>query len=103
MILVGHIPNQRSMGEKTQEKQSARECEAGTCSFRITSEGLSVILPYMTKQILYATMVDFKNLLQYKSIKFPNFVQPQFGEKAAEVAEGYCVVILVDGACFIDK
>lgn len=80
-----------------QEKQSARECEANSCSFRITSEGLPVILPYMTKQILYATMSDFKNLLQYKSIKFPDFVHPQFGEKAAELAMGSCVVVLVDG------
>ncbi|XP_018468113.2 uncharacterized protein LOC108839838 [Raphanus sativus] len=96
-LAVGQKIKVASVGLKMFEKQSARECEAGTCSFRITSEGLSVILPYMTKQILYATMVDFKNLLQYKSIKFPNFVQPQFGEKAAEVAEGYCVVILVDG------
>lgn len=62
-----------------------------------------MILPYMTKQLLYATMVDFKNLLQYKYIKFTDFVHPQFGQKAAEVAEGYCVVILVDGVCFIFK
>ncbi|CAG7886025.1 unnamed protein product [Brassica rapa] len=86
-----------SVGLKMFEKQSARECEAGSCSFRITSEGLPVILPYMTKQLLYATMVDFKNLLHYKSIKFTDFVHPQFGQKAAEVAEGYCVVVLVDG------
>ncbi|CAF2146310.1 RNA cytosine-C(5)-methyltransferase NSUN2 isoform X1 [Brassica rapa] len=86
-----------SVGLKMFEKQSARECEAGSCSFRITSEGLPVILPYMTKQLLYATMVDFKSLLQYKSIKFTDFVHPQFGQKAAEVAEGYCVVVLVDG------
>ncbi|CAN6984230.1 hypothetical protein IGI04_000085 [Brassica rapa subsp. trilocularis] len=86
-----------SVGLKMFEKQSARECAAGSCSFRITSEGLPVILPYMTKQLLYATMVDFKSLLQYKSIKFNDFVHPQFGQKAAEVAEGYCVVVLVDG------
>ncbi|CAH2076070.1 unnamed protein product [Thlaspi arvense] len=86
-----------SVGLKMFEKQSARECEANSCSFRITSEGLPVILPYMTKQILYATMVDFKNLLLYKSIKFPDFALAEFGQKAAEVAMGYCVVVLVDG------
>lgn len=58
---------------------------------------MPVILPYMTKQILYATMVDFKKLLQYKSIKFPDFVLPEFGHKAAELAMGSCVVVLVDG------
>lgn len=97
-LAVGEKIKVASVGLKMFEKQSARECEAGSCSFRITSEGLHVILPYMTKQLLYATMVDFKNLLQYKSIKFTDFVHPQFGQKAAEVAEGYCVVILVDGA-----
>lgn len=82
---------------KTQEKQSARECEANSCSFRITSEGLPVILPYMTKQILYATIADFKNLLQYKSIKFQDFVNPQFGQNASELAMGCCVVVFVNG------
>ncbi|KAL1190352.1 26S rRNA (cytosine-C(5))-methyltransferase NOP2B [Cardamine amara subsp. amara] len=94
---VGNQLKISSVGLKMFEKQSARECEANSCSFRITSEGLPVILPYMTKQILYATMADFKNLLQYKSIKFPDFVHPQFGEKAAELAMGCCVVVLVDG------
>jgi len=56
-----------------------------------------VILPYMTKQILYATMADFKNLLQHKSIKFLDFIHPQIGEKAAELALGSCVMVLVDG------
>uniref|UniRef100_A0A1J3G155 tRNA (Cytosine(34)-C(5))-methyltransferase n=1 Tax=Noccaea caerulescens TaxID=107243 RepID=A0A1J3G155_NOCCA len=85
-----------SVGLKMFEKQSAKECEANSCSFRIASEGLPVILPYMTKQILYATMVDFKNLVQYKSIKFPDFVLPEFGHKAAGLAMGCCVVVLVD-------
>ncbi|EOA16063.1 hypothetical protein CARUB_v10004196mg [Capsella rubella] len=85
-----------SVGLKMFEKQSAKECEANCCSFRITSEGLPVILPYMTKQILYATMADFKNLLQQKSIKFLDFIHPQIGEKAAELALGSCVMVLVD-------
>ncbi|WZZ23503.1 hypothetical protein YC2023_006904 [Brassica napus] len=41
-----------AVGQKIKEKQSARECEGNSCSFRITSEGLPVIVPYMTKQIL---------------------------------------------------
>ncbi|KFK30577.1 hypothetical protein AALP_AA7G279900 [Arabis alpina] len=86
-----------SVGLKMFEKQSAKECEANSCSFRITSEGLPVILPYMTKQILNATIADFKNLLQYKSIKFQDFVNPQFGQNAAELAMGCCVVVLIDG------
>ncbi|XP_010437125.1 PREDICTED: tRNA (cytosine(34)-C(5))-methyltransferase-like [Camelina sativa] len=85
-----------SVGLQMFEKQSSKECEANCCSFRITSEGLPVILPYMTKQILYATMADFKNLLQHKSIKFLDFIHPQIGEKAEELALGSCVMVLVD-------
>ncbi|KAG6382799.1 hypothetical protein SASPL_157492 [Salvia splendens] len=65
--------------------------------FRISSEGLPLILPHITKQILYASPIDFKHLLQYKSIKFPDFVEPSLREKAAELILGCCVVILRAG------
>ncbi|CAN8328548.1 unnamed protein product [Cochlearia groenlandica] len=94
---VGQKMKIASVGLKMFEKQSAKECEANCCSFRITSEGLPLILPYMTKQILYATMAEFKNLLRHKSVKFPDLVNPQFVQDAAELAMGYCAVVLVDG------
>ena len=60
-----------------------------------------MILPYITKQVLYSPMADFKHLLEYKSIKFPDFVNKQLGQKAIDLVLGCCVVILSDGAyCF---
>ncbi|OWM82181.1 hypothetical protein CDL15_Pgr001755 [Punica granatum] len=68
-----------------------------TCPFRISSEGLPLILPYITKQILYASDVDFRLLLQHKSIRFANFLDREFGEKAWKLIPGGCVVVLSKG------
>ncbi|KAK8578026.1 hypothetical protein V6N13_076698 [Hibiscus sabdariffa] len=78
------------------ERQTSREGSSAPCSFRISSEGLPVILPYITKQILYASAADFKHLLQYKSIKFADFVEADFGQKAANLMLGCCVIVLRD-------
>ncbi|CAH2061519.1 unnamed protein product, partial [Thlaspi arvense] len=94
---VGQQLKIASVGLKMFERQSAKEGSSKPCSFRISSEGLPVILPYITKQILYTPMADFKHLLQYKSIKFPDFVNPQLGQKAIDLVLGCCVVILTDG------
>lgn len=51
----------------------------------------------MTKQILHASPVDFKNLLQNKDIKFADFADAEFGEKAANLMPGCCVVIMDKG------
>ena len=60
-----------------------------------------MILPYITKQVLYTPMADFKHLLEHKSIRFPDFVNPQLSQKATDLVLGCCVVILSDGAyCF---
>jgi multisite-specific tRNA:(cytosine-C5)-methyltransferase len=80
-----------------QERQSSREGSSAPCSFRISSEGLPLILPYITKQILYASPVDFKHLLQYKTIKFADFVDAEFGQKASNLMMGCCVIVLSKG------
>lgn len=80
-----------------QERQTSREGSLAPCSFRVSSEGLPLILPYITKQILYASLVDFKHLLQYKSIKYADFVDAEFGNKASELMPGCCVVVLRKG------
>ncbi|KAL0543244.1 hypothetical protein IC582_018334 [Cucumis melo] len=78
-------------------RQSSREGSSAPCSFRISSEGLPVILPYITKQILTISPVDFKHLLQYKSIKYSDFVDSAFGEKASNLMLGCCVIVLGTG------
>ncbi|KAK4767029.1 hypothetical protein SAY86_014780 [Trapa natans] len=69
-----------------------------TCPFRISSEGLALILPYMTKQVLCASEADFRLLLQYKSVKFANFVDREFGDGAWELMPGGCVIVLDKGS-----
>ncbi|XWS29562.1 hypothetical protein CRYUN_Cryun24cG0039400 [Craigia yunnanensis] len=94
---VGQQLKITSVGLKMFERQSSREGSSAPCSFRISSEGLPVILPYVTKQILYASSADFKHLLQYKTIKFADFVDSEFGQKAANLMLGCCVIVLREG------
>lgn len=56
-----------------------------------------MILPHITKQVLHAPAVDFKHLLQYKSIKFSDLVDRDFAEKASNLMLGCCVLLLNRG------
>ncbi|XP_052188325.1 uncharacterized protein LOC127798767 [Diospyros lotus] len=97
-----------SVGLKMFERQSSKEGSLSPCAFRISSEGLPLLLPHMTKQLLYASPMDFKHLLQYKTIKFADFVDAEFGEAASKLMLGCCVVILqkdgekASSACQVD-
>uniref|UniRef100_A0A5B7BVM7 Putative tRNA (Cytosine(34)-C(5))-methyltransferase n=1 Tax=Davidia involucrata TaxID=16924 RepID=A0A5B7BVM7_DAVIN len=86
-----------SIGLKMFERQTSKEGTSSPCAFRISSEGLPLLLPHITKQILCASPVDFKHLLQYKTIKFADFVDSEFGEKASKLMLGCCVVVLNKG------
>ncbi|CAK9320573.1 unnamed protein product [Citrullus colocynthis] len=97
-LAVGQQLKITSIGLKMFERQSSREGSSAPCSFRISSEGLPVILPYITKQILTISPVDFKHLLQYKSIKYADFVDAAFGEKASNLMLGCCVIVLGTGS-----
>ncbi|KAJ8769563.1 hypothetical protein K2173_005166 [Erythroxylum novogranatense] len=95
-ILAGQQLKISSVGLKMFERQTSREGNTAPCSFRISSEGLPVILPHIRKQILYSSAVDFKHLLQYKAVKFADFVDSEFGEKASKLQMGCCVIVLRD-------
>ncbi|KAG5058289.1 hypothetical protein JHK86_013285 [Glycine max] len=94
---VGQQLKITSIGMKMFERQTAREGSSAPCAFRISSEGLPLILPYITKQILHASPSDFKHLLQNKEVKFEDFTDAEFGEKAANLLPGCCVVIMCIG------
>ncbi|KAL2343084.1 hypothetical protein Fmac_004369 [Flemingia macrophylla] len=94
---VGQQLKITSIGLKMFERQTAREGTSAPCAFRISSEGLPLILPYITKQILHASPADFKHLLQNKDVKFADFMDAEFGEKAANLMPGCCVVIMSKG------
>ncbi|KAL6575929.1 hypothetical protein OROHE_000400 [Orobanche hederae] len=93
-FLAGEQLKIASVGLKMFERQTSKEGTSTPCIFRISSEGLPLILPHISKQILYASPVDFKHLLQYKSVKFSDFVNPVVGEKASQLMLGCCVVFL---------
>ncbi|KAJ9170386.1 hypothetical protein P3X46_018498 [Hevea brasiliensis] len=95
-LLVGQQLKISSVGLKMFEQQTSRVGTTAPCAFRISSEGLPVILSHITKQILYASTVDFKHLLQYKAVKFKDFVDAEFGEKASKLMLGCSVVVLRD-------
>ncbi|KAI5386398.1 hypothetical protein KIW84_072793 [Lathyrus oleraceus] len=90
-ILVG---NKADMDESKRERQTAREGTDAPCAFRISSEGLPLILPYITKQIIQASPVDFKHLLQDKDVKFTDFADAKFGKKAENLLPGCYVIVL---------
>ncbi|GAB2232154.1 hypothetical protein Drorol1_Dr00011181 [Drosera rotundifolia] len=91
---VGQQLKIAAVGLKIFERQTSREGNASPCLFRISSEGLPLLLPHMTKQVLHASPLDFKHLLQYKSIKFGDFVDAEFGKMALQLVMGCCVVVL---------
>ncbi|ONM55643.1 S-adenosyl-L-methionine-dependent methyltransferase superfamily protein [Zea mays] len=94
-IKIGERLKITSLGLKIFERQSSKE--GSPCTFRLSSEGLPLLLPYITKQILYASAIDFQHLLQYRTIKFPDFVDAKFGEEASALLPGCCVVVLREG------
>ncbi|XP_060213122.1 uncharacterized protein LOC132640530 isoform X1 [Lycium barbarum] len=90
-FLAGEQLKIAAVGLKMFERQKDVSAQ---CVFRITSEGLPLLLPHMSKQIVYASPTDFKHLLQYKSIKFGDFVDAEFREKASKLQFGCCAAIL---------
>ncbi|CAL5081888.1 unnamed protein product [Urochloa decumbens] len=94
-IKIGERLKITSLGLKIFERQSSKD--GSPCTFRLSSEGLPLLLPYITKQILYASAIDFQHLLQYRTIKFPDFVDAKFGEEASALLPGCCVVVLREG------
>ncbi|KAK4356264.1 hypothetical protein RND71_025235 [Anisodus tanguticus] len=84
-FLAGQQLKIASVGLKMFERQTSKDGASAPCIFRLSSEGLSLMLPHITKQILYASTADVKHLLQYKSIKFGDFVDAKFGEKASQL------------------
>ncbi|RWR92447.1 tRNA cytosine34-C5-methyltransferase-like protein [Cinnamomum micranthum f. kanehirae] len=93
---VGQQLKITSVGLKMFERQTSKE-GSSQCAFRISSEGLPLLLPYISKQILSASFVDFEHLLRYRTIKFADFVDATLGEKASKLILGCCVVVLNKG------
>ncbi|MQL73193.1 hypothetical protein Taro_005539, partial [Colocasia esculenta] len=95
---VGQPLKITSLGLKIFERQTSKDAYASSpCIFRISSEGLPLLLPYISKQILCASLTDFRNILKYRNIKFSEFVDADFGQRASNLLLGCCVVVLNTG------
>ncbi|XP_077213231.1 uncharacterized protein LOC143848230 [Tasmannia lanceolata] len=90
---VGQRLKITSLGLKVFERQTSKE-GSSPCAYRISSEGLPLLLPYISKQILSASIVDFEHLLRYRHIKFGDFCDSSLSEKASNLLLGCCVVLL---------
>ncbi|CAL9774224.1 unnamed protein product [Musa acuminata subsp. burmannicoides] len=95
-IQIGERLKITSVGLKIFERQKLNDASS-PCSFRLSSEGLPLLLPYISKQILCASLADFQHLLQYRTIKFADFVDAGFGDKASSLISGCCIIILKEG------
>eukprot|EP01018_Ginkgo_biloba_P016651 Gb_17436 [translate_table: standard] len=82
-----------SVGLKMFERQAGKE-GSSPCDYRISSEGLPLLLPYLTKQVVYASKEDFKLLLSSRTVYFTAFHDPCFGIEASNLLPGCCVVVL---------
>ncbi|KAJ4758815.1 S-adenosyl-L-methionine-dependent methyltransferases superfamily protein [Rhynchospora pubera] len=91
-LQVGQRLKITSLGLKIFERQTVKDEAA--CAYRISSEGLQLLFPYLTKQILYAPFSDFEHLLKYRAVKFVDFVDSTLGQKASALLPGCCVVVL---------
>ncbi|XP_042469694.1 uncharacterized protein LOC122052297 [Zingiber officinale] len=85
-----------SLGLKIFERQKSSD-KSYPCSFRLSSEGLPLLLPYIKRQILYAPLADFQLLLKHRTVKFTDFVDASFSERASSLMPGCCVLCLNEG------
>lgn len=84
-----------SLGLKIFERQGGKE-GFSQCAFRIASEGLPVLLPHLTKQMVRASKHDFKLLLSLRTTPFTEF-SDGFSTAVQVLLPGCCIVILDDG------
>uniref|UniRef100_A0A0E0EMG4 SAM-dependent MTase RsmB/NOP-type domain-containing protein n=1 Tax=Oryza meridionalis TaxID=40149 RepID=A0A0E0EMG4_9ORYZ len=94
-VVVGEQLKIASLGLKMFETHRSKD--GCPCAYRLSYEGLPLLLPYISKRILCASPNDFLRLLQYRTVNFAHFIDARFGEEAASLIPGCCVVILREG------
>ncbi|XP_015695450.1 RNA cytosine-C(5)-methyltransferase NSUN2 isoform X2 [Oryza brachyantha] len=99
-VQVGEQLKIASIGLKMFERHRSKD--GCPCAYRLSYEGLPLLLPYITKRILCASPNDFLRLLQYRTVNFAHFIDARFGEEAASLLPGCCVVILHEGHQHLD-
>ena len=71
----------------------------GVCEYRICQEGIDVIWPYMTRQLLRPSFADFFQLLQKGSVLLHHFQHREdaFATGLLRSVQDGCVVLLMQG------
>eukprot|EP00271_Cylindrocystis_brebissonii_P018703 TRINITY_DN5426_c0_g2_i1.p1 TRINITY_DN5426_c0_g2~~TRINITY_DN5426_c0_g2_i1.p1 ORF type:complete len:1077 (+),score=238.17 TRINITY_DN5426_c0_g2_i1:140-3370(+) len=82
-----------STGLKLFERQSVKDPTV-KCAYRITSEGLPLILPHLTRQILHCNAVDFRHLLANRNVAFDSFTTPETTAGLQAALPGCVVMVL---------
>eukprot|EP00252_Welwitschia_mirabilis_P004446 TRINITY_DN14791_c0_g1_i1.p1 TRINITY_DN14791_c0_g1~~TRINITY_DN14791_c0_g1_i1.p1 ORF type:complete len:927 (+),score=216.89 TRINITY_DN14791_c0_g1_i1:226-3006(+) len=82
-----------SIGLKVFERQTLKE-GASQCMYRISSEGLPLLLPYLRKQIINVSLPDFVLLLSCRSVNSSKFQDPIVQAEASRLLPGCCVMAL---------
>ena len=66
--------------------------QAIPCAFRILSEGLPLLLPHITRQMVHCSPPDFRRLLTERSLTFDAFEDPEL-VKALRGALMGCLIL----------
>lgn len=71
-------------GLKVFERQEHKEATAGggQCDFRLVQDGLHVMLPFVTKQIIHPTLDELRLILQRRSLQLPGAEDPEKPDRA---------------------
>uniref|UniRef100_A0A7S4C5M2 SAM-dependent MTase RsmB/NOP-type domain-containing protein n=1 Tax=Chrysotila carterae TaxID=13221 RepID=A0A7S4C5M2_CHRCT len=70
------------------------ERTAVSMSFRIAQEGVPCLLPYMTKQLLFASATEVRHLLTHRVVPASGFESERLRQAIRDVSAGSCVVVL---------
>ena len=58
--------------ERQEHKETAGEASASagaTCDYRLVQDGLSMMLPFITKQVIHPTLAELKLILTRRSLQ----------------------------------
>lgn len=86
-----------SCGVKVFSKQdNGKNDDTYPCKWRIMTEGLEIIRPFMGgRRLVKCNMVTLRTLIAGANIKFEEFVEEQFLQRLKELENGSCILEIV--------
>lgn len=84
-----------SCGVKLFTRQDSSKDGTYRCKWRVNSEGLDVLRPFMgTKRIATANVETLRALMQSMTINFADLKEEQFKSRMEEMEPGSCVIVV---------